>query len=343
MNFIKFVFIILILFFLGAHLNYKALEKVEYFKIEKVTINTTYKGIVKTKNSATLSFQTQGQIIYLPYTNGDFVKKGEVIAKLDGVFYQIQKDEEMAKMQEYIVLKNKQKRYYDRLDVLHKEGAISDNDWESAYFELKALDAQIKLQKEKIKYIDKEISYNSIIAPFDGYIVNKYNNPGSYTKMAAPVVDLISSDGFQIEFIIGENMVNKLFVGDVAEVEINNIKINGKVSHISQSSINSGGYLIKISIDVLKDIKEGMSADIKMLSEKEKCIIVPLEAIFEDETNKYVYKISEIHNNTGKIEKIKITTGKIIGDKILVLNGLKEGDLILKNFALNMDNKKVSL
>ena len=225
------VFVLVLLFFVllifGACTNYETIENVDYIKVEKNKQSNTYKGIVKAKNSATLSFQTQGQIIYFPYTKGDFIKKGNVIAKIDGTFYLIQKNEELAKMQEYVILKNKQKRYYDRLDVLHKEGAISDNDWESAYFELRTLDAQIKMQKEKIKYIDKELSFNAIIAPFDGYIVDKFSDVGSYAQIAKPVVYFISSDGFQVEIMVDENMVNKLKINNIVSLQIQDVKTNG--------------------------------------------------------------------------------------------------------------------
>lgn len=344
MNFIKFILIILILLIFSACSNYRTIENIGYIKAQKTAQNNIFKGIVKAKNAAILSFQTHGEITYLPYTTGDFIKKGGVIAKLDDSFYQIQKNEELAKLQEYQVLKNKQKRYYARLDILHKEGAISDNDWESAYFELKTLDAQIKSQKEKIKYINKELFYNSIIAPFDGYIADKYADIGAYAQVAAPIVNFISSDKFQVEIMIGENAINKIKLNDTTQIFIQDKKFEGKISHISKTSANSGGYLIKIAIDKIdKNIKEGMSANVKLAFDDKEAFFVPFNAVFQVGQEKYIYKISKIQNNEGTIEKAKVKTGKIINEKIEILEGINENDLIITTFSKNLENRKIAL
>ena len=147
----KRLFILLIITFLLYGCNsYEKITKVEYIKVANKQNKKEYQGIIKAQNSAILSFQAEGKIIYLPFSKGDFVKKGQTIAKLDGILYVIRKNEEQAKLHELTVKLNKQKAYYARLDILHKEGAISDNDWESAYFELQAIEQEIAIQKEKI-------------------------------------------------------------------------------------------------------------------------------------------------------------------------------------------------
>ncbi|MBR5303721.1 MAG: efflux RND transporter periplasmic adaptor subunit [Candidatus Gastranaerophilales bacterium] len=341
MKFFCFVLLVLISLTLVSCFDERLIEKLDYVKIEKSNYNESFSGVVKSKNSTVLSFQTEGRIIYLPYTKGDFIKKGQVIACLDNTLYEINKKEQEAKLQEYLVLQNRQKKYCDRLNVLHKEGAISDNDWESAYFELKALDAQIKMQKEKIRYNNKQIEFGSIVAPFDGYISSKFIDNDSYARIAAPVVEFISSDGFQVETMVGDSLINKLKINDFVLLEIQGQKYNGKISHISKTSLNSGGYLIKISFNEIKNIKEGMSVNVKFLLSDNDKILVPISLIGDDDGQKYVLKIIDIKKGVAKVQKIEIQTGLIVGDKIEVLNGIKDGDLILLNPFY--PNKRVKL
>jgi len=336
-----FFFAFLLIFFCGCS-NFEKITQVEYIKVQDLQTKKVFQGIVKANNSASLSFQSEGKIIYLPYTKGDFVKKGTVIARLDGVLYSIKKNEEEARLKEYFVQRDKQKRYYDRLDILHKEGAISDNDWESAFYELQITLQQIKIQKEKINYINKELSYNTIIAPYDGYISQKILDVESYAKIAQPVVEFISSFGAQVEVMVGENVINQIALGEEAKIIIQNNIYYGKVAHISKSSLNTGGYLVKIALNnSLTLIKEGMSAQVELTSLKSENIFLPINSIYEEDGKYYINKIVNIKNNIGSLEKTQVLVGKIYENNVEILKGVKKGDVVALSF--DGENRKVRL
>ena len=86
---LSFLFLLIPVFFLfGGYFQEEKITNVDYIKVqdEKMRSKTFY-GIVKAQNNSNLSFQSEGKIIYMPYTKGDFVKKGDVIARLDGELY----------------------------------------------------------------------------------------------------------------------------------------------------------------------------------------------------------------------------------------------------------------
>ncbi len=336
-------FIIFLIIFSG---KISTLQKAKYIEVKQNTQkDEVFHGILKANNSTTLSFQSEGRIVFLPYTKGDFIKKNQVIARLDGTLYSIKKNEENAKLNEYFIQKQKQNKYYKRLDVLHKEGAISDNDWENAFYELKTINQQIEMQKEKINYLDKEISYSVLIAPYDGYITQKYLDVGAYSKIGTPIVDFISSTGLQAEVMLDENYVNKVYKNQQVKVIENNNEYSGFVSHIAKSNLSSGGYLVKIALlEFDKSAKEGMSVDVLFNNLNENKIFLPLECIFKKDNDNYVFKIVEIKDNEGKIAEQKIKTGNLIQDKIEVLQGISSGDyIIFGNLSGYYQNQKVKL
>ena len=328
MKLFKIFILISFVFIFSSCSNNSYIKPTNYIKITDKNNAKIFHGIVKASLSTLLSFQSEGKIIFLPYTKGDFIKKGQVIARLDGELYKIKKNEELSKLQEATINYNKQKNYYNRMDILHKQGAISENDWENAYFELQAIEKQIAVQKEKINYLDKEISYNIISAPYDGYISQKISDIGSYAKIGQPIVEIISSKGFQVEIMVSENIINDFYLNKEVDVKILEKNYKGKISHISKSSLNSGGFLIKINILNADNIKEGMSADVKISSLKN-YFLIPLRCVFEENNSKYVYKIVDINNNTGTIKKEKIETGAIINQEIEVTKGINYSDLII--------------
>ena len=340
--FIVFILCFLIILNVGSF----SIPQAEYIKIKSISQNqSVFHGILKATNSTTLSFQSEGRIVFLPYTKGDFIKKNQVIARLDGILYSIKKNEEKAKLNEFIIQKQKQDKYYKRLDILHKEGAISDNDWENAFYELKTINQQIQMQKERIKYLDKEISYSVMLAPYDGYISEKYIDVGAYSKIGAPVVSFIASSGLQAEVMVDENYVNEIQKNQEVKILQNGNYYKGVVSHISKSNLNSGGYLVKIALlDIDKTAKEGMSADILFGDFSEDKIILPISCVFKKDNSEYVYKIVDIKNGQGKIIEQKVKIANILNDNVEIFDGLKNGDYVIKgNLNKYYQNQKVKL
>ena len=346
MRIIKSIFILVFTMFLFGCTKYENLNDFNYIKINIPKYeNKIFHGIVKSSNNANLSFQTEGKITYFPFADGDFIKKGQTIARLDGTLYEIRKKEEQNRLKQYIIQQDKQKSYYHRLDLLHKEGAISDNDWESAYYELKVLAEQIQTQKEKINYINKELDYNKVTAPYDGYIAKKYQSVGSIAQIANPIAFFISSEGFLVDIMVDENTINKLKINDSAKIKILDKNYLGNIAHISKTDMNFSGYVVKVKIkDATNYLKEGMSADVYFNFKNDEKLFIPIEYVFEENGKKYVYKVANIKENTGEIEKTKITTGKIMNNEIEILDGLKNEDIIISNDNYqNITHKKIKL
>lgn len=347
MNVLKISFFIFLLFILSACDSSDKPKIADCTKISVVKPQNTkvFHGIVKSQLVTDLSFQSEGKIIFIPYTKGDYVKKGQVLARLDGILYKIKKDEEKAKLKEAQIQYNKSKSYYKRIDLLHKEGAISDNDWEDAYFALKTNNEEIKIQKEKINYLDKEISYNVIIAPYDGFISGKYAQVGAYAKIGEPVLTINGSKETQIEIMVDSNTINKLNLEDKVIAKKDGEIYEGKIKHISPTSINTGGYLVKIYLNnFIDDLKDGMNVDIEIPAHDLYFSYVPLNSIFEENNQKYVFKVVNIKNGIGELKKEKIETGQISDEEIEVVSGLNKDDYIvfgdLNSFC---EHKKVKI
>lgn len=346
MKLIRFFLLLFFIIFIGTFVDQNKPKKAEYIKVSYNDFpDNLSHGILKSSFSTNLGFQTEGQIIFLPYTKGDFIKKGTVIAKLDGSFYSIKRKEEYSKLQEFFVQKQKQNSYFKRLDLLHKVGAISDNDWENAFYELKTINSQIITQKEKINYLDKEISQNIILAPYDAYIKEKFLDVGAYAKIGTPVISIIGTNSMQAEVMVSDNLISKLQTGQETQIIISNKKYKGIIEHISKSSFEAGGYLIKITLlNPDSNLKDGMSADVDFLFKKDNILTLPVESIFEENGEKYVYKIKNIKNSIGYIQKVKIKIGNLKQENIEVIEGLNNGDIIVsKNIYSHYQNQKVKI
>ena len=112
MIFFRFFLIAFTAIIISTSITKATIKTAEYIQItpEKYTTNL-FHGIIKSAQSATLSFQSEGKITFFPYTKGDFIRRGQVIARLDGILYQIKKNEEQARLKEATIQYEKQKSY----------------------------------------------------------------------------------------------------------------------------------------------------------------------------------------------------------------------------------------
>lgn len=69
-----------------------ATDNSAYIEVSNIDNAKTFKGYIKQKDIQKLSFDQEGKISFLPYSKGDFIRKGQVIARLDGIFYKIKKE-----------------------------------------------------------------------------------------------------------------------------------------------------------------------------------------------------------------------------------------------------------
>jgi len=157
------------------------------------------------------------------------------------------------------------------------------------------------------------------------------------------VAELVDTSSIKIELSLTEFDVGKIFVGQEAEVRLRaypNEKFVGKVYYVSSvADPVSKKFPVKIRLENSDGkIKAGMVADVKIITDKQKdVLIIPKSAVFKEEgvEKVYVAENSKVKIKTVKTEAIdqdrsKVVEGLSAGEEIIV-NGnynLKEGELV---------------
>lgn len=304
-------------------------------------------GTMKATYSTNLSFQTEGKISYLPYSRGDFVKKGTVLARIDAVLYNIRLKEEKENLKNAQIQVSRNDSYYKRMDILHKKGAISDNDWEDAYFNLKTSKEQIEIQREKVNYLEKQVDFTAILAPYDGYITDKFVGLSQNIIVSQPIYGFIGAYNFYVETNVNFDVAKKLKVKDKVLISFENKKYSGEITHIAYSSLNSAGYIVKIAIlDKTFFTKEG--ANVEVFFNLDNFLTVPLKVIFEENNKNYIYKLSETDFDYAVLQKIEVKIEKIFDEcaQITLIDKKplnKDDKLIINDNKKYFDGQRVKL
>ena len=278
----------------------------------------TATGSLANKNEYQLSFMVGGIINYLNVNEGDFVKKGQILAKINQTTVQVATER-------LILNYDKAKRDYSRVEALYKDHVVTLENLQNAKTGLE----NARLQLEIAQFSKK---HASIKAPNSGVVLSVLAEKNEMTQAGNPII------------IMGSKKDGKVLKTSLADVDIVNVRKNdpckisfdafpdqifeGFVSEIASSADRyTGTYDIEI---IVKDPKSvllsGLVGKVNILSQiKKEYLQIPIEALVS--ADKMLGKINVLVNGNKELKTVKIA--KILGEKLLISEGISKNDVIL--------------
>jgi len=302
-----------------------------------VTVQTFTKtiqssGKTKAKKQVDLKFQISGKLIWVGVKEGDTVKQGQVIAQLDS--REVQKN-----LTKTLTDYSEQRNTFEETWRVTYSGRTPDqaltdtvkrilqkNQWD---LEKSVLDVELK---------SLALEYSSLVTPISG-IVTHIDTPyaGVNITPAGSVFEVVDPSTLVFEANIDEIDVGNLENGQTATINLDaypESTFSGVVSNVAYSSVLSGGGATVFPVEVQFDnsglLRIGLNGDvsISVLSVPDS-ILIPLEAVREDKSEKYVFK----KTSKGYIKTV-VTTGNQNDTDVIVTSGLTAGDeIVIKGFS----------
>ena len=289
---------------------------------------------VQTKDNLIVNAQMGGILEQLSVKEGQRVSKGQVIGRVDdgGLSQQLAQLEIQASLAKTTF--ERQKNLWDQ-----KIGS------EIQFLQAKSAS---EAQTKAIQQLKKQMAKTAIIAPFSGVVDEIISEKGSVLAPGSPVLRIINLGNMYLEADVPEKYLSSIKRG--TEVVVNfpmlNEKIDTKISLVN-NNINSANRSFKIQVQVPNKsglIKPNLSSKLNINDYSNKSVIaVPLSIISENaEGEQYLY-IAEKSGakNLTKAKKVIVKTGKSQGDLVEILEGVVEGDLIIKEGARSVKDGQV--
>jgi len=193
----------------------------------------------------------------------------------------------------------------------------------------------IKAAEAKVQALQNTVNSSKIIAPFDGTITDLLVSEGQTVSSGEEALQVDNVDNLKITFSVSEVDVNKLDIGQEAEITfaaVSGKTYKGVVEQVGQAGTNSSGVVefyatIKV-LDADENIKPGFSANISIITDKvEDVLLVPNSALMTDETTGKTFVLTSLN---GKITPVEVEAGLKDDTYTEVKNStFKEGDIIL--------------
>ena len=194
---------------------------------------------------------------------------------------------------------------------------------------------------------ESEAGTLSLVAPYDGVILELYIREGDAISDDTSVMMLMGKDGYTMSISVDENNISLIELGQEVEIKIDASSGTMPVGEVTDISYNgsSGGsttsYKITVCFDYVEGTYPGMSVSAEIvIEESEEGLLVPVSAVQTSGDTKYVYlapsgaALADVYEgdeiDVSDLTKIIVTTGMSDGSYILIESGnLAEGRLIV--------------
>jgi RND family efflux transporter MFP subunit len=200
-----------------------------------------------------------------------------------------------------------------------------------------AAEQQLDAARANLKKTQTLFNYAQIIAPFDGVVTKRFADTGtmlaagtSSEKQATPLIRLSQNGKLRLTIPIPEASVPSIHIGSVAKIHVSGLNRNfsGEVIRFS-GEVAMETRTMDAEIDVPNpkfELVPGMYADVSIvLDARTDALTIPIQGLDRVGGNATAY----VANSEGKIEERQVSTGIETANRIEVLSGLREGELVV--------------
>ncbi len=260
--------------------------------------------------------KVEGEIRAVLVEEGDDVKEGQVLARLDGDRLRLELNESRARL-------NKMQRDVERNKELRARGLLSEGDFEKLRYDLEALQASYNLAS-------LELDYTQIRAPITGVVSERYIKLGNTIRVGEPAFRVTSFEPLVAYLHVPEREYRRIQKGQPVAIDIDALAGQRTLASVTRVSpvVDPATGTFKITIEIYDEarrIKPGMFGRMNIVYDQHEDVLqIPRSALINDMDSEYVLVVED-----GKAVKRVVQTGYGEKGMIEIVDGLTEADNVI--------------
>ena len=280
----------------------------------------TYVGEIESGKQVNASFAYGGKLTYLGVKNGDKVRQGDVIARIDD--QQQRNAVRTAKAQ-----LDQAKDGYARMKKVWEQGAVAEVKW---------VEMQTKLEQAQSVYdlAQKNLADCVLHSPMAGQIDLLKVSAGQQLAPGQPLCSIVALDDVSVHFSVPENEVSRIRKGQEAQVTVPALGEEEMNGVITETGLTANRLAHSYEVTVVlrgksdKRLLPGMVCKVLVAEEGNECVVVPAACVQTRPEGQSVWVIEN-----GIAVRRAITAGGFVQNGVSVSEGLQAGDsLVVKGY-----------
>ncbi len=323
-----------------------------------------FSAVVTPDAQVPLSFRIPGYVVSLKQVRGedgrmrdiaegDRIGRGVVLVRIRAAEYQDKVRQASSQAAAAEAIAEKAKLDFDRATRLYSSQSITKPDMDAARAQYDSSQSELRAAEAGTSEAQVALRDTAVVTPFDGDIVKKAVELGSFVGPGVPVFAMAKTDVVKIVVGVPDTALRSVKLGQPVEVAVDAFPtrtFQARVSRMaSAADATTRNFEVEVAIpnhDHL--LKVGMIASLQLPAAEGEThpstLQVPLSAVVQANDGKYgVFTVSA--SNGGEVARLRpIEIGRVAGTDIGVVNGLAAGDEVITTGAnLLKDGQRVEV
>jgi RND family efflux transporter MFP subunit len=287
-------------------------------------------GALKAVNTALVKARVAGELQGLTVREGDTVKAGQIIARIDSTEYQARVRQAQQQAQAAAAQVDIARRQFENNRSLVAQGFISKTALESSTASLAAAEATYQAAQANADIAAKAVGDTVMRAPLSGVVSQRLAQPGERVAVEGRIVEIVDLSQLELEAAMSAGESLAVRVGQTAQLQIEGSaqKLNARVVRINPSAVaGSRAVLVYLTVETVPGLRQGLFAQGNLGTQRVQALVVPLSAVRTDKPQPYVQLINKqqvVH------QRVKLgARGEVEGQAMVAIEGLAENATVI--------------
>lgn len=269
-------------------------------------------GNVQSEDMVEIRPEVNGKLTFLNMADGERVKKGRVIARVNDADLQAQ----LRQQKVHLELAEKTEQ---RLKTLLDAGGANQQEYDAAK-------GQVNILLSSVQMVEAQLSKTVITAPFDGVLGLRMVSEGAYVTPSTVITTLQQTERLKIDFAVPDMYINYINVGDRVTIfpDDSSKKFVATISAM-EPQVNSSTRSVMVRAKLTHgNLLPGSFVKVRIQQESNS-VLVPTNAIIPDATSNQVVVLKEgraifrdVETGVRTSAMVELVKGVNIGDSIVV-------------------------
>lgn len=280
-------------------------------------------GSLKALQTAAIKARVAGELQGLTKREGESVRAGEVVARIDSTEAQARVRQAEQQAQAALAQVAIARRTQDNNQSLVKQGFISATALDTSSANLAAAEANHQAALAALDIARKALGDTTLRSPLSGQVSARLVQNGERVGVDARVLEVVDLSGFELEAALAPADAMAVTTGQKATLTVEGLAqpVEATVARINPSvQTGSRSVLVYLRVPAMAGMRQGLFAQGQIVTGRITAPAVPLSSVRNDKPEPYIQVLQG-----GKIAHVPVTPGRqglLDGEPMLVIDGV---------------------
>ena len=290
-------------------------------------------GSIQPERRADLRAEIQSVVLQVPKENGDVVRRGDLLVRLDDTAIRDGLASAEAASRAANLAFDQATRQLERMKTLRSSGMTSAQALDDAEGRRNAAQSELEAAKARVVLARQQMQRTEVRAPFDGVVSDKKVSAGDTAQPGKELLKVIDPASMRFEALISAEHVGEVKPGQAVHFRVNGYgdqEFQGKVRRVNPAA-NATTRQVEVLVDLVGDKQPklaGLYAEGQLETQTRASLVLPSSAVVRDGDKSLAWRVKD-----SKLQRVTLAVAERdarTGDYVLK-EGLAEGDQVIRH------------